>query len=443
MSDSTTGLRKDPYIVQRYKDSIDGGEFNLNPAAYKGKENDFFDKFGRRSYSNDPSLWQLYSNTAQQALQDRGQMRQLRREARQERRDFRRQERNDYRERKQKHKEDLANWESRQARSNTALRKPEKPQRVRYDEYIDAGKARRLGGRGYRDIFLAHRHAKDVVNNELREHGMQWQPNAWFSEEKPKEHYGVVEYAWPGQDYLDYNKEYIESGIPYFKDKADTENKAQAEIDYENAVEQYGNDRNAWVDQQRIQLLKDQARGQRLDEQFDDADIASQYEQTHPYPIKQVHPIRYTQGDDQYSMGVGSDRRAAIKELYPNLDPRYAYALELNPDIPVAAYDRETGVHQPYTDEELYNRLGQWVRDNWMYYDRYNDTPKGRDEAEKEARPMSELSHTPDWYFKPSYLKDDNRFSRGGRLRAPKRNSFGDRVSRADNLGTDEYDVYF
>lgn len=34
-------------------------------------------------------------------------------------------------------------------------------------------------------------------------------------------------------------------------------------------------------------------------------------------------------------------------------------------------------------------------------------------------------------------------YSRGGRLRVPKRNSYGDRVSRADNLGTDEYDVYF
>lgn len=35
--------------------------------------------------------------------------------------------------------------------------------------------------------------------------------------------------------------------------------------------------------------------------------------------------------------------------------------------------------------------------------------------------------------------------ARGGRLRtrAPRRNSYGDRVSRADNLGTDDYDVYF
>lgn len=42
-----------------------------------------------------------------------------------------------------------------------------------------------------------------------------------------------------------------------------------------------------------------------------------------------------------------------------------------------------------------------------------------------------------------SKTTDGNSFSRGGRLRVPKRNSYGDRVSRADNLGTDEYDVYF
>lgn len=43
--------------------------------------------------------------------------------------------------------------------------------------------------------------------------------------------------------------------------------------------------------------------------------------------------------------------------------------------------------------------------------------------------------------FKPQ--TPSNSYSRGGRLRVPKRNSYGDRVSRADNLGTDEYDVYF
>lgn len=36
-----------------------------------------------------------------------------------------------------------------------------------------------------------------------------------------------------------------------------------------------------------------------------------------------------------------------------------------------------------------------------------------------------------------------NSYSRGGRLRVPKRNSYGDRLGRADGLGTDDYDVYF
>lgn len=440
-----TGIRKDPHTVQKNKDIIDGGRFNLSPDNEAGPD-DFFDEFGRRTYSNDPSLWQLYSNTAKQTLQDRGQMRQLRREARQERRDFRRQERNDYRERKQKYKEDLANWESRQARSNTALRKPEKPQRVRYDEYIDAGKARRLGGRDYLNSYLAYRYANDVVENELKEHGMQLQPNAWFADDnplKPQEHYGVVEYTGSGQDYLDNNREYIESNIPYFLKRAKKEAEGQADIDYANAVEQYGNDKNAWVDQRHIQLLKDQARGQRLDEQFDDADVASQYEQTHPYPIKQKARIRFTEDNGQRSEGVSTDRGTAVDELYPDLDPRYVYALKLNPGIPISAYDENTGTQRPYTYDELYKLLAPWVKSNWMYYDRYNDTPGPHDLIEQEAYPKAEPTHTPDWYFKPSYLKDDNQLSRGGRLRVPKRNSYGDRVTRADNLGTDEYDVYF
>lgn len=43
----------------------------------------------------------------------------------------------------------------------------------------------------------------------------------------------------------------------------------------------------------------------------------------------------------------------------------------------------------------------------------------------------------------PDNKLNPNTYSRGGRLRVPKRNSYGDRVSRADNLGTDDYDVYF
>lgn len=109
-----------------------------------------------------------------------------------------------------------------------------------------------------------------------------------------------------------------------------------------------------------------------------------------------------------------------------------------------------------YDDPRVKNRqqAGDQVKARFFNaYDeanRYYNTAEGI--PERDARYFNLQFATPEekraFYSQPSpqeeaRLRGVNSYSRGGRLRVPKRNSYGDRLGRADGLGTDDYDVYF
>lgn len=97
IKDAYDRLKADQYNYKVEENRIDGGRFNLVPGKDASK---FWNDYTEMWYYNDEPTKLLFQTAAQQALNNKDVMRQLRREYRQERRDFRRQEREDYRKRK-------------------------------------------------------------------------------------------------------------------------------------------------------------------------------------------------------------------------------------------------------------------------------------------------------------------------------------------------------
>lgn len=429
--------------------------FYLNPDASIADRNEFFRKFASEQYSNSEPVQSLFYDTAQQTLNDRGLMRQLRREDRHDRRAFRREARERYRNDRDAYRQEMEAYEEKMRKHpNNHYNPPVEPTRDRYDMLKDAGKARRLGGRSYRDAYLAYRQARNAVKDALIDNGMVHNPNAGLKDD-PQTFRGTVEYIGAGQDFLDRNRDAIMSGDAYFKARADKEAERQAELDLEAKQSQYDQDRTKWLIDQQQRMVGKSANPfdfSHVDDYTDD--LLAEYDATHTRPTEPEKTIpgryKFTGYDPE---GSSTDSNARIKELYgPNTDIRYIAAMMQDPDDYHGVFDKETGKLRPYTDQELYDKYSPWVRENLMEDDLWIHTPYGYRHRDDELHPKAQPSHIPYYLSEPSALveakklfqqNNGNQLSRGGRLRVPKRNSYGDRVSRADNLGTDEYDVYF
>lgn len=317
---------------------IDNGLFPSTAFTNDNYRDEWFKLYGPTWFSNDENVQNLFYDTAMRDLRDEERMKQLWKAERQNRRDFRREARRDYRAAKKQYRDDLEAYES----GETRISPKEPVKRSYYD--TDAGRARQVG-RDHLKAYLAYRDAYDAVDKNLAERGMYRDRNAGSVLARigggpynnlPK---GFVMHKGFGQEWVDNNREMIESREPYFVKLANAATGAQQRADAE-----------AWDEGKRN------------------------------YPWKK--------------------RLEAIDEQV-----------------------RSGGDFQPIEDH-----LDEW-----------------EDEYIKLHGKRPVVSPYPTYHFTDSGggSLSPNSYSRGGRLRVPKRNSFGDRVSRADNLGTDDYDVYF
>lgn len=98
IKDKYARLRADQHYDKTHQDRIDEGRFNNYEPGSDVRS--YWNGYSKQWYNNSEPIGSLFRETAQQTLNDKELMRQLRREYRQERRDFRRNEREDYRKRK-------------------------------------------------------------------------------------------------------------------------------------------------------------------------------------------------------------------------------------------------------------------------------------------------------------------------------------------------------
>lgn len=449
-------LKADQNDYNSRGDQIDSGRFNDYGTNTKDFDA-FLNNYAERWYKNDKPTQSLFLESAQQTLNDEDLMRKLRREYRQERRDFRRRERDDYRKRKDIYKKRHAIWEENQSKYTSNETEPEELKRYSFYKSNNAGRAQRLGGRKYRDAYLAFRNAKDAIDEYIDNNDMSYQINGgWSANDK----YGVIEYENAvAQDYLDKNRRWIEAGYPYFVKKAELAAKLQDEADLNAAEAKRDRDATQYAINEYSKLLDEAMRsGQPINEiSFEPKDYTSKYKSEHPAPTLKHKGIRYTKED-----GTLEDVKARISKLYPKgFDYRYIAAMATDPNDPHGVYDETTQTVRPYTKEELQNKYGQWVYWNYINNNPYYYTPEGRKMRDLHIMP-TDSSALPEHYLFPnsgvavpedydgSWMQQGNHDTsngrsnaRGGKLRAPTRDKYGNKIARADNLSTRDYDVYF
>ena len=186
---------------------------------------------------------------------------------------------------------------------------------------------------------------------------------------------------------------------------------------------------------------------------FEPKEYTSKYYSEHPAPKLQHKGIRYSKED-----GTSEDVKSRLSKLYPKeFDYRYIAAMAMDPNDPHGVYDEATQTVRPYTKEELQNKYGKWVYWNYINNNPYYYTPEGRKMRDLHMMPTDSFALPEEYSFPNSGTpvpqnyddswrdtQDGHSQARGGRLpKAPTRDKYGNKIARADNLGTRDYDVYF
>ena len=423
------------------------------PFEYKDGENfgTWSTNFADLNYSNDKHTRDVFNEAVQYGLTDE-QFRKLKREVRQDRRKFRKYARKEYHDAKKTYRDDKRNEEKRMKENPN--RKPTpviKPERKRFDD-TNVGRARKVGGDYYKQ-YLATNYARKQADDDLDDRGMRHRPSVGIAYDGKPSNRGVIEYIGNGQDWLDLNRASILSGDQYFAKRAEEERFIRDTAKLKKAQDEYDLGLTRFKMGNRVRALNES--GSIIPSSEDAPNWEAEYRQSYGNrPTMSSIPNRdrntFTDPDGVLRADVSADSDTRINELYgDDIDPRYKFAMQMNPKDLHGVYEK--GVLRPYTEKEQYEKFGSWVRTHIMDKDRYYFSPKGYAVRERETWPQKELSHTPE-YFKDSafdYSVEDGQYTmhpkaRGGRLpKAPTRDKYGNKIARADNLGTRDYDVYF